>query len=307
LVIISKKNNQEEWLKALQKLSPELKAQIYPDDELRDQITIALVWQPPLGVFKLYPNLKVISSMGAGVDHILRDPDLPKDVIVTRIVDKKLTEDMTDYLLTAVMNHNRNFSEYSILKNEGNWQPKPYTSKSEIKIGIMGLGVLGKAAVNTFKNQGFNVHGWCRSEKELPGIKVFSGMNSFGEFLNSSSVLICLLPLTSKTYNILNKETFGQLPQGAYIINVARGEHLVVEDLIQALDSGRLSGACLDVFREEPLPKKHPFWSHPKVLITPHIASITNIEHVAPQIIDNYLRLKDDKPLLNTISISAGY
>ena len=307
LVIISQKSNQDEWVSALKKLAPEINIQIYPDDKKREDITFALVWQPPLGVFKHYPNLMCIASTGAGVDHILKDPDIPDDVLVTKIVNEKLTNDMIGYLLAAVMNYTRNFSEYSSLKKEGNWQPKPYAARSELKIGILGMGELGRAAAINFNNLGFNVHGWARSDKTIKGIKVFIGPGSFVKFLNESSILICLLPLTNETHNILNATTFKHLPAGAYIINVARGEHLVVEDLIEALDSGQLSGACLDVFREEPLAKDHPFWKHEKILITPHIASITNIEHVAPQITDNYLRLKNGQPLLNTISRSAGY
>ncbi|HAK45882.1 MAG TPA: glyoxylate/hydroxypyruvate reductase A, partial [Spirochaeta sp.] len=292
LVIISKKSNQGIWEKALKSLDPELDVSIYPDDINREEVDFALVWHPPLGVFNEYPNLKCIASTGAGVDHILKDPDLPKDVVLTRVVDPLLTQDMTSYLLAQVMCHTRNVSHYKLLQTKNEWQPKRYHDKTKITIGIMGYGELGRDAGEKFKSLGFNVIGWANSAKNIDGIKIFVGDDEFSGFLNKSDILICLLPLTPATLNILNRKTFSQLPKGAFIINVARGEHLVVDDLIEAIDTGQLSGACLDVFRQEPLPKEHLFWRHPRVTVTPHIASITSPESVAPQIIENYRRLE---------------
>jgi glyoxylate/hydroxypyruvate reductase A len=171
----------------------------------------------------------------------------------------------------------------------------------------MGFGVLGEDAAGKFRNLGFQVRGWANSPKNIDGIKIFVDKAEFNDFLSKSDILICLLPLTSATVNILNRETFKQLPDGAFIINVARGEHLVEEDLLEAIDEGKLSGACLDVFREEPLPKDHIFWHHPKVTVTPHVASITSPESVAPQIIENYRRLKEGQSLLNVVSREKGY
>jgi glyoxylate/hydroxypyruvate reductase A len=307
LVIISKKYNQVDWEKALKELDPGLDVSIYPNDVKREEVEFALVYHPPLGVFDKYPNLKCIASTGAGVDHILKDPNLPKDIILTRVVDRLLTQDMTSYLLAQVMCHTRNVSHYKLLQTKNEWQPKHYLDKTKISIGIMGFGELGKDAANKFKHLGFNVIGWANSPKNIDGIKVFVGNDEFNTFLNKSDILICLLPLTPETFNILNSNTFEQLPQGAFIINVARGEHLVVDDLIEAIDTGKLSGACLDVFREEPLPKEHIFWRHPRVTVTPHIASITSPESVAPQIIDNYRRLREGKPLKNIVSREKGY
>jgi glyoxylate/hydroxypyruvate reductase A len=307
LVIISKKHNQGDWEKVLKELDPGLDVSIYPNDVKREEVEFALVYHPPLGVFDEYPNLKCIASTGAGVDHILKDPNLPKDIILTRVVDHLLTQDMTSYLLAQVMCHTRNVSHYKLLQTKNEWQPKHYIDKTKISIGIMGFGELGKDAANKLKHLGFNVIGWANSPKNIDGIKVFVGNDEFNTFLNKSDILICLLPLTPETFNILNSNTFEQLPQGAFIINVARGEHLVVDDLIEAIDTGKLSGACLDVFREEPLPKEHIFWRHPRVTVTPHIASITSPESVAPQIIDNYRRLREGKPLKNIVSREKGY
>jgi glyoxylate/hydroxypyruvate reductase A len=307
LVIISQKSNLGDWAEALKALEPGLKVSIYPNDTNRGEVVFALAWHPPQGVFSHYPKLRCIASTGAGVDHILRDPDLNPKVEVTRVVDSRLTGDMTSYLVAQVMCQMRNVSHYKLLQTNNEWQPKRYRDKTKTSIGIMGFGVLGRDAAEKFRHLGFEVLGWANSLKNIDGIKIFVGKAEFNDFLSKSDILICLLPLTSATVNILNRETFKQLPDGAFIINVARGEHLVEEDLLTAIDKGKLSGACLDVFREEPLPKDHIFWLHPKVTITPHVASITSPESVAPQIIENYRRLKEGKPLLNVVSLEKGY
>ena len=307
LVIISQKSNQAEWEEALLALEPELRVSIYPHDTNRDDVVFALAWHPPKGVFEHYPNINCIASTGAGVDHILRDPDLPLEAEVTRVVDNRLTDDMTSYLVAQVMCQMRNVSHYKLLQTNNEWRPKRYLDKAKTCIGIMGFGELGKDAALKFKHLGFKVIGWANSAKNITGIKVYAGDSEYNDFLNRSDILICLLPLTSATVNILNLDTFKRLPKGAFIINVARGEHLVEEDLLEAIEQGQLSGACLEVFREEPLPKDHIFWRHPKINVTPHIASITSPESVAPQIIENYRRLREGKPLLNVVSREKGY
>jgi glyoxylate/hydroxypyruvate reductase len=307
LVIISQKRNQHVWAAALQAIKPDLEVGIYPNDTNREAVDFALVWHPPLGVFKHYPNIKCIASTGAGVDHILKDPGLPKGVVITRVVDKNLTQDMTSYIMTQVMCYARNILDYHRAQDKNEWLPRPYKDKSQTRIGIMGMGELGKDAAGKFLSLGFKVNGWARSKKDFGRVKVYVGAEGLAEFLGQINILVCLLPLTPATTNILNKETFAQLPKGAFIINVARGEHLVEKDLVEALDSGQLSGACLDVFREEPLPKEHIFWRHPQIIITPHIASVTNPESVAPQIVDNIKRLREGKPLINTVMVDRGY
>jgi glyoxylate/hydroxypyruvate reductase A len=307
LVIISQKSNQVDWAEALKALEPGLNISIYPNDSNREEVVFALAFHPPKGVFSHYPNLRCIASTGAGVDHILKDPDLPPNVEVTRVVDNRLTDDMTSYLVAQVMCQMRNVAHYKLLQTNNEWRPRRYKDKSKIRIGIMGFGILGKDAAEKFSHMGFEVLGWANTAKKIDGVKVFVGKAEFSDFLGRSDILICLLPLTSSTVNILNRETFNQLPDGAFIINVARGEHLVEEDLLAALDEDKLSGACLDVFHEEPLPKYHIFWHHPKFTITPHVASMTSPESVAPQIIENYRRLRDGKPLLNVVSREKGY
>jgi glyoxylate/hydroxypyruvate reductase len=171
----------------------------------------------------------------------------------------------------------------------------------------MGLGELGSHTALQLSKLGFKVHGWARSAKLMEGVGTFAGPEEFEAFLSSSTILICLLPLTKKTADILNKDTFSKLPKGAYVINVARGEHLVEEDLIEMLDKGHLSGASLDVFREEPLTEDHPFWSHPLIHVTPHIASITNPASAVSQILENYDRMRHGESLINVVSQTKGY
>ena len=174
-------------------------------------------------------------------------------------------------------------------------------------IGIMGLGQLGADAAQKLSALGFKVAGWSRRPKDIAGVNSFNGQAELVEFLSGSQILICLLPLTAETTGILNRRTFEHLPPGAYVINVARGQHLNEKDLMAALDSGQLSGACLDVFEVEPLPPDHPFWRHPQIKVTPHISSLTFSKAVAPQIIENYRRSQTGKPLLNAVDLERGY
>ena len=307
IVIISQKKDLSAWENALVNLNPELNVGVYPNDSNREQVEFALVWKHPHGVFKNYPNVKVIASMGAGVDHILSDPNLPSDVVITRLVDEMLSTDMVEFVRALVMNHLRKLSVYKYQEEKNIWQQHAYRSINEVNIGVMGLGVLGRHVALQLRDLGFNLFGWSKSSKEFDGVKTFAGTTEFSAFLNQSHILICLLPLTNQTRNILDKNLFSQLPKGAFIINVARGEHLVDEDLIEMVNNGHLSGASLDVFRKEPLRSDHPFWQHPQINVTPHVASITNPASAVKQILENYHRLQRGQPLVNTISKEKGY
>ncbi len=307
IIIVKHEVFRHKWQAALQAHDPQLDVRVYPDAGNPEEVDFALAWHPPLGVFKKFSNLKAIASTGAGVDHILKDRDIPQEIIITRVVDKQLTHDMTSYLIAQVYGHLRNLAEYKVLQGQHTWRPRKYRTESQVRVGIMGMGVLGRDAALKFKQLGFKVLGWSRSAKDITGVTVLAGQERLDEFLQQTDILICLLPLTAQTRNILNKQTFAMLPAGALVINVARGEHLVEEDLLAALDSGHLQGACLDVFREEPLPPDHPFWGHPQITITPHVASITSPDSVAPQIVENYHRLKEGRPLQNVVSRQSGY
>jgi glyoxylate/hydroxypyruvate reductase len=307
LLLLGEFENPEVWISALKTYQPELKIEVYPDFDNLLEIDAVLVWMHPLGVIEKFPNLKVIISTGAGVDHILRDPNLPPNIPIVRLVDESLTAQMSEYILLAILQFHRQFITYQIQQNQQLWQGLPPRNTAACTVGILGLGVLGLDIAEKLKLMGFSVRGWSRTPKVLDNIDCFSGKEEFNLFLNECSVLVCLLPLTPETEGILNQNTFAVLPPGAYLINVARGKHLVEEDLLAALTSGQLSGACLDVFQSEPLPENHPFWAHPQIIITPHIAAKTIPACVAPQILEAIQKSQKGLPLNNTIDVSRGY
>ncbi|NJY61768.1 glyoxylate/hydroxypyruvate reductase A [Salinimicrobium sp. CDJ15-81-2] len=303
-LIVSSQRDPKAWVQALTEQDRDLDLEVYPEVKDPSKVEFALSWKHPHGIYKDYPNLRVIASMGAGIDHIINDPDIPQHIEITRVIDEQLTKDMSVFVLSLVLDHLRNLS-YHYCSRE--WNPTKYLRPEEVQVGIMGMGVLGVGVAEKLIQNKFNVTGWSRTEKEILGVTTFHGDDQLQDFLEQSNVLVCLLPLTSETENILNKRLFERLPQGAYVINVARGPHLVEEDLLEMIDSGHLSGASLDVFRKEPLPEEHPFWQHDKIKVTPHIASVTNPATVVPQILENYGRMKQGKKLKNVVDREKEY
>lgn len=295
------------WFKAIQEENKEIKVEVYPDVEDKEKIEYALVWNHPPGVFDEFPNIKVIASMGAGVDHIVRDPELPGDAKITRIVDDQLATDMAEFVLARCMAHLRNLSLHQQVAEKEEWKPKSYKRIADVQVGIMGMGNLGTTVGTKLTDAGFTVRGWANSQKDLDNINTFAGQEELEDFLSKTDILVCLLPLTSETEDILNKDLFSKLPEGAFLINAARGNHLVEDDLLQAIESGQLSGAALDVFRKEPLPEGHPFWKHPKIQVTPHNASVSKPSSAVPQVLENYDRMKNGKELLNVVDREKGY
>lgn len=306
LLLIRNNNDYESWLKSLKKEDPTV--EVLTPETVNDpaSVTMALTWKAPQGSFDHYPNLKVIGSMGAGVDHLFEDPSLPHDVILTRVVDDKLASDMQEFVAALCLSHIRNLKEYDELQQKSNWNPTSYKRAADVQVGILGLGTLGQAVGKMLTDIGFQVSGWSLSRKQIPHIKSYS-KNELDDFLTHAKILICLLPLTEETRGILDSNLFSKLPDGAFLINVARGGHLVEDDLLQALDSKKISGAALDVFNTEPLPKDHPFWERKEITITPHIASMSNAASVAPQVIENYNRMSAGKKLKNTVSRAQKY
>ncbi len=312
ITFICPENDTISWITALKTLDPTLDIRVWPGDEPKEEIEMALTWKHPPGTLTEYPNLGCICSMGAGIDHLLADPllpdpDLPGNPTIVRLVDQRLADNMSEYLLLAVLYHFRQFDFYQAKKEERLWEPILPLEKKEMVIGIMGLGQLGEAAAKRLGETGFPVCGWRNSHKKIDGIQSFHGKGELDNFLSRARILICLLPLTRKTRHILNLDTFSKLPGGAYLINVGRGGHLKEIDLLTALDQKVLSGACLDVFQSEPLPGDHPFWQHPKIMLTPHISSQTNPMSVAPQIVSNLNRLRAGESLLNRVDIKKEY
>jgi len=304
LAIVSPNRDIKPWLKILEKDSPEIPLEIYPDIVDPEDVEAAMVWQHPPGALVQFPNLRLICSMGAGVDHILNDKTIGEHIPITRIVDPRLTFSMTNYVVMGVLNFHRQINRYIKDKKERNWDMS--NPEIPIKVGVLGVGELGGDVLDKLAGMGIEVCGYGNNPKGNFRHSYYYG-DQLHDFLNECNVLVCLLPLTEKTAGFLNIDLFRKCKKGTYLINVARGKHLVEEDLLVALDEGCLSGALLDVFHKEPLPKDHPFWYHDKITITPHIASITNPAAAAPQIIENYRNLKQGKKLINQIDRKKGY
>ena len=295
----------KQWKKSILAMDPAMEVYIYPDIPQKTKITAALLWKQPANVFAEFPQLQWVSSLGAGVDHILSDPNLPDHIIVTRIVASQLAEEMTRYLVMGVLNYQKNYLKYA--KDQCNKKWEPFPARRDLCIGLLGLGWLGSHVARVLSGLEFEVIGYSTSKKNLDGITSYHGKTQLAAFQAKVDVLINLLPLTPVTYGILSADFFAKLGKSAYLINVARGEHLVEKDLFEALDDGRLSGALLDVFEEEPLPEGHPFWTHPKITITPHVASWTDPATAAQQLVENYHRMCSGKALLNQIDRNKGY
>lgn len=295
------------WQAAFRELMPGLELRVWPDIGRADEIQYALVWRPPGELFARLPNLKVIFSLGAGVDHLLEGSGLPAHVPIIRLLDAALTEGMSEYVLLHVLRYHRRAPEYEAQQRARAWRELPQTRPRQRRIGFLGLGVLGTDVARKLVALDFDVAGWSRTPRSIAGVRSFHGAEQLGPFLARTEILVCLLPLTRNTRGILNRDTLALLPRGAYLINAARGGHVAESDLLAALDRGHIAGATLDVFEVEPLPADHPFWSHPKVTVTPHIASITNPYTAARHIVDNIRRAERGEALIGVVDLERGY
>jgi len=295
------------WRAQLTRLTQELEVRVWPEIGDPAAIDYALVWRPEPGFLASLPNLKLILSLGAGVDHLLGDPRLPLHLPIVRLVDPHMTDAMSEYVTLQVLRLHRRDLDYRSQQQARVWRELDQQNAAERRVGILGLGELGQDAAKKLKALGFDVAGWSRSEKAVEGVRSYAGAAGLAPLLGRSEIIVCLLPLTAETEGILNKRTLALLPKGAALVNAARGAHLVEEDLLAALASGQISAAVLDVFREEPLPVDHPFWHHPRVVVTPHIAAFTNPATASPIILDNIRRFEEGRPLLNRVDPARGY
>ncbi|RBW56319.1 glyoxylate/hydroxypyruvate reductase A [Tenacibaculum sp. E3R01] len=307
ILIIFNNKNPEPWAKKLKQELPNTTIETYPNVKAPANVEFIICWKPEKNILKKFPNVKVIQSVGASIDHIVSSQDINNNIILSRIVDSKLSNDMWEYLISTVLNQIKNLDTYLENKNNKKWEQHNYQTINDTVITILGLGKIGKTVASNFSKIGFKVKGWSTSKKEITNVECFYGKQYLDVLLKNTSFLINILPLTIETENILNKNLFEKLPKDAIIINVGRGEHLVENDLISFLDSNQLQGAYLDVFREEPLPLNHPFWNHSKIKITPHIASLTDIKTASNQVIQNYKNFLNNRELLNIVSINKGY
>jgi glyoxylate/hydroxypyruvate reductase len=307
LLFRSSVDSEARWKPQLGQLRPELEVRVWPEVCDPADIDYALVWRPEPGLLASLPNLKLILSLGAGVDHILCDPLLPNDVPIVRLVDPYMIDAMSEYVVLQVLRLHRQDLDYRAQQEAADWRELEQKNAAARRVGILGAGALGQDAGRKLKGLGFDVALWSRSERTVEGLASYAGAAGLPALLGRSEILVCLLPLTSQTEGILNASTFTLLPTGAALINAARGGHLMEDDLLAALASGQLSAAVLDVFREEPLPAGHRFWRHPRVIVTPHIAAATHPPTAAPIILDNIRRFEEGRPLLNRVDPAQGY
>jgi glyoxylate/hydroxypyruvate reductase A len=278
------------------------------DSYAPEKIDYVQSFRPPQGLLRTFPNLKAIFSLGAGVDGFLSDPEFPKHVPLVRFVDPQLSTEMAQYVVMHTLLQHRHQKDFDSAQSNSKWAQRVLPRRTaDTRIGILGLGEIGTVAGERLRDLGFPVSGWSRSPKSVRGIESYAGKGEFDAFLRVSDFLICLLPLTNETRGILNAKTFATLPEGAYVINVARGGHLVEEDLIAAIDSRHLSGATLDVFQTEPLPETSPLWRHPGIVVTPHIAAITDPRIAAKYVIDGIVRNERGEQLANVVDPNREY
>jgi len=278
------------------------------DSYAPEDIDYVQSFRPPHGLLKTFPNLKTIFSLGAGVDGFLSDPEFPKHVPLVRFVDPQLSTEMAQYVVMHTLLQHRHQRDFDAAQAVGKWAQRVLPRRTaETRIGILGLGEIGTVAGERLRDLGFPVSGWSRSRKSVRDIESYAGQDELEAFLRVSDFLICLLPLTHETRGILNAKTFAMLPGGAYVINVARGGHLVEADVITAIDSGHLAGATLDVFETEPLPETSPLWRHPKIIVTPHIAAITDPRIAVQYILDGIARNERGELLENIVDVEREY
>ncbi|WP_380693484.1 glyoxylate/hydroxypyruvate reductase GhrA [Serratia marcescens] len=303
--------NAQEWLTGIKQRLPQAEIREWQRGDERPA-DYALVWRPPHEMLANRRDLKAVFALGAGVDAILdqerKHPGtLPAGVPLLRLEDTGMAQQMQEYALSYVLRYFRRFDEYQALQQRQEWQPLDPHSLDDFTIGILGAGVLGQSVARKLTEFGFSVRCWSRSAKQIDGVQSFAGEAQRGAFLDGVKLLINLLPNTPETVGILNRELFAQLRPGAYLINIARGAHLVEADLLAALEQGQLAAATLDVFAREPLPQDHPFWRHPRVTITPHIAAITLPQQAMDQIVANIRALEAGHAPAGVVDRQRGY
>ena len=278
-----------------------------PGSPERAAIKYALVWHPEPGLLASLPNLRLILSLGAGVDHILRDPELPSGVPIVRLVDPYMTQAMSEYVALQVLRLHRHDFAYRAQQAVAEWREHEHKNAAERTVGILGFGTLGQDAAMKLKALGFDVAGWSRSGRKVAGLPSYGGAAGLDALLRRSEILVSLLPMTPETQGILCARLFARLPRRAGIVNAGRGQQLVETDLLAALDSGQLSAAVLDVFHEEPLPSAHPFWRHPRIVVTPHVAAETH-PPTATKIIAHAIEdFEAGRPVANVVDREKGY
>jgi len=295
----------QESLDLLVRHLPQAQFSLWPEgqDESHD---IAVCWKPPAGFFR-GRKFKVVFNLGAGVDALLQDPELPADTPIVRLEDAGMAAQMEEYVAWAALNYLRNLDIYLRQQQRGEWHKLEPRPRESFPIGIMGLGLLGQRVARYLSALGFPVRGWNRSAREIEGVSCFAGDASLSEFLAGTRMLVCMLPLTESTHGVLNRKLLSQLPRGAYLVSIGRGLHMNEEELLALLDEGQLAGATLDVFVQEPLAPGHRFWTHPRVTLTPHISAQTLLDEAMRQIAVKIAAIDRGETVSGVIDRSKGY
>jgi glyoxylate/hydroxypyruvate reductase A len=295
-----------EWQALFAEWAPELSFRIWPDvGDARDILYVA-VWDPPDRLTERFPNLEVVFSIGAGVDQ-LDLSSIPESIPVVRMVDPGISAGIVEYVCMASLALHRHLPDYIAAQRERRWAPIRLVPAARRRVGVMGLGNLGQAIIDRLGTFGFPRYGWSRTPRDISGVECFAGDDALSDFLAHCDILICMLPLTPATRGILNDKLFSALPAGASLINVGRGAQLCEQGLLKALETGQVSNAILDVMPEEPPPADHPFWHDPRILLTPHVAAMTQAESAAKALFDNIRRHETGRPMLGVVDRAVGY
>ena len=297
----------ERWTDLIQAALPEADIHVWGPDSPTLDGDYAIVWQPPTVLFEKERHLKAIFNLGAGIDALLKVPNLPRNVPVVRLEDAGMAVQMAEYVAYHVVGISRDMAVYRQQQAEGIWKIRRPIKRSELPIGVRGLGHIGKRVARTLASLDYPVHGWARSAHDIDGVKSFAGADELDAFLGETRILINTLPLTEATRDIIDYDLLAKLKPQATVINVGRGEHLVDDDLRRSIEEGHVSQAVLDVFREEPLPASHPFWHMPQVTITPHVSARTLREATVEQIAAKIQALEAGRDISGVIDIQRGY
>jgi glyoxylate/hydroxypyruvate reductase len=298
----------EPWIKDFGKFLPGAEVEIWHAGEKARPCDYAVVWAPPETMLPELADVKAIFNTGAGVDALLKFGDaLPRHVPVIRLGDAGMGAQMAEYVVHAVLRYFRRFDQYETQARAGTWAPLPQFRREDFAVGVLGMGALGSQVLKALAPFGFPLRGWSRTEKSVAGVQCYHGPAGLDTFLRGTRVLVCMLPLTPDTSNIIDRSNMSKLPQGAYLINVARGAHLAEPDLLNLIKAGHLAGATLDVFRNEPLPAQHPFWQEPRITITPHISALTLRRESVQQIAEKIGKIENGELVDGIVDRNLGY
>ncbi len=297
----------EPWAREFAALMPQVETVAWREGDALPRCDYAVLWSPTPALLDQLAHVRAIFLMGAGVDALLKLGDALPPVPIVRLGDAGMGVQMAEYVTHAVLRYFRRFEEYEQQARHGAWNPLPQIAKHDFPVGIMGLGRLGLPVVEALRVFGFPVRGWSRTPKAIEGVECFHGADGLDAFLRGTRVLVCMLPLTPDTANLLDRHNMGKLLPGAYLINVARGPILAEPDLMTLIRSGHIAGATLDVFRHEPLPAPHPFWNEPRITITPHISALTVRHDAVRQIAGKIAALESGQPVADLVDRQLGY